>query len=250
MTIRKILALTSLSLCSFAVENTPTPAKVEKAKAEDVKIDSKPLSKYFSFGVRLGAYGMPKYHAIQLEALYTLNETFRLRLVGGGFYHYFNTLYFNNQSYDNVRLNLKNGGLMADWHIFKGGIRVSGGIFINKNELQLSKAGTALPNAVPAFIRNTTTIVSKFKYRWYAPYLGMGYDTPILGNSGISFSADMGFMFQGKARATTHFEGPNAGLLPQNVLDGARHESEGVINSHKWLRTIPIITFGIRYNFT
>ena len=226
------------------------PKKEKLTVLEPIKTAPFGPSKYFSVGVRLGAYGMPKYHALQLEALYTLNTAFRVRFVVGGFYHYFKNLYFNNTEYQQVKLNFKNAGFIGDWHLFKGGLRVSGGFFINRNTLDLTKTNPSLPGPFPAGALAATSISTHFKYRWFAPYIGMGYDTPILWKTGLSLSVDAGFLFQGKAKGrVTNIGGPVAGFIAPQT-DTIRKASEDMINSHRWLRTLPIMTIGLRYNFS
>jgi hypothetical protein len=89
------------------------------------------------------------------------------------------------------------------------------------------------------------TINAKYKYRVLAPYLGLGYDTGSLGETGISLSADAGLWFQGRVRSSFNLTG--TGQSNPVVTNLAKAHLENLLNKHKSIRTVPMVSLGVRY---
>jgi hypothetical protein len=89
------------------------------------------------------------------------------------------------------------------------------------------------------------TIIAKYKFRVVAPYLGLGYDTGSLGDTGLSLSVDAGFWFQGRVRSSFSLSG--TGRNNSMVLENTRDHLNNLLNKHKFIRTMPMISLGLRY---
>ena len=174
------------------------PTALKDTKAEPVRSSSG--HKGWFVGLR-GAY-VP---AGILEIGYEFNATFQLRLLGE-MGRYNRTYSVDGQRYDGIRIKPQKVGIMADWHPWKNGLRVSGGLGYNVDRIQLSHAVTGTLLGQPASVYGTIT--AKYKYRRaMAPYVGIGYDTGSLGDTGLSLSADAGFWFQGKVVPSVNLTG-------------------------------------------
>ena len=224
-------------------KNTPeVPKTLEKSVMGSIQTTSSAAAghKGWFAGMR-GAY----VRSGILEVGYEFNDTFKLRLLGQiGRYNRSYTR--DGQRYDRVRIKPQKVGFMIDWHLWKNGLRLSGGLGYNFDRIQLSQeiVGTLLGQ--PASVYGTLT--AKYKYRRaLAPYLGIGYDTGSLGNSGISISADAGFWFQGKVVSRVYLTG--TGQNNTTVLETAKVHTMNLINKNKSLKNVPMASLGIRYLF-
>jgi hypothetical protein len=180
------------------------------------------------------------------ELGYQFNTTFKLRLIGAGFIRSYKSFSVDGQNYNKVRIKPLKVGLMADWHLWKNGLRLTGGIAYNGDRIGLNRAVTGTLLGRPADVYGTIT--ANYKYRWaIVPYLGLGYDTGSLSNTGISLSADAGFWFQGKVRSSVNFTG--TGQNSDTIINAVKAHTENLINKNKMMRTVPMISLGIRYMF-
>lgn len=180
------------------------------------------------------------------ELGYQFNTTFKLRLIGAGFVQYFKTFSVDNQVYNKVRIKPLKIGLMADWHLWKNGFRLTGGIAYNGDRIRLNHTITGTLFGQPANVYGNVT--ARYQYRWaVVPYLGLGYDTGSLGGSGISLSADAGFWFQGKVRSSVNFTGTGQGN--DMIINNLKLHTANLINKNKLMRTVPMVSLGIRYMF-
>ena len=103
------------------------------------------------------------------------------------------------------------GFLLADWHPYANGFRLSGGLAFNDQRLQRSGSGqfnvrtgaTALSvNGIPYSMAQVGSLDSRARYSRASPYLGVGWGLTPSAGSRLYFSADLGVMYQR----------PNAGL--------------------------------------
>jgi len=210
----------------------------EETKAPQTPVPSKGHQGWF-VGIR-GAY-VPS--AI-LEVGYEFNSTFKLRLLGQ-WGRYYQSHSVDGQTYNHIRFQPGKVGLMADWHPWKNGFRLSGGIAYNADRIRLNHTVTNTLLGQPASVFGT--IGAKYRFRVTAPYLGLGYDTGSLGDSGISLSADAGFWFQGRVRSSFILSG--TGQTTPAMIELTKAHLENLLNKHKLIRTMPMASLGIRYLF-
>ena len=124
-------------------------------------------------------------------------DTFAIR----GLVNYFD-YDLEDESYDDeaneVNLQLQSFGLVLDWHAFRNGFRVSGGAFVNGNELSSVDKGRDLDIGDGLYdgVLDTHTDFSSI-----APYLGLGWSSGH-GRSGLSVGIEVGVLFQGAPRLT------------------------------------------------
>ena len=221
-------------------KETKSPATPKDTKASEATTPTPSGHKGWFVGVR-AAY-VP---SAVLEIGYEFNETFKLRLLGtGGRYH--QTYSVDNQHYNHMRFSPRKIGLMGDWHPWKNGLRLTGGIAYNGDRINAAHTVTGTLLGQPASVYGTITV--NYKYRRYiAPYIGIGYDTGSLGDTGISLSADAGFWIQGKVRPSVNFTG--TGQNTAAVIDSVKLHTATLLNKHKLIRNVPMVSLGMRYLF-
>ena len=100
-----------------------------------------------------------------------------------------------------VDLGLLTASALMDWHMLRGGFRLSGGFLMNKNKLDM----VAVPSGTYD-IGNTTytgaevgTLKGRVDFNDIAAYLGLGWGNPVGATKKLGFAVDVGVMFQGSA---------------------------------------------------
>jgi hypothetical protein len=191
-------------------------------------------------GVRFGTSGI----GLALES-YFVTESFGIRgVVDGGSLPYD---YNQSRGLDGDKLRFGTGVLLADWHPYASGFRLSGGLVYN-NE-RLSGIG---PSSGSAFSMNRLAYSSvglldgRMAVSRATPYLGIGWGLTPRAGSRLYFSADLGVMYQRPSAMLTGGCGSalSAGLCTQLHNDEVEFR-EGADD----LRLYPVISvgFGLRF---
>lgn len=106
---------------------------------------------------------------------------------------------YSDVSYDGD-LKLKSGGFVLDFHPAGGWFRVSAGILLNGNQLDVDAeptAGTFEFNNVTYTVAQVGTARGKADFNAVSPYVGIGFSKSPDADGGLSISGDVGVMFQG-----------------------------------------------------
>ena len=93
----------------------------------------------------------------------------------------------------NGDLDLQTIGLVTDWHPFAGGFRVTGGAFLNNNEISAVATGEELEFGEGKYDGRFDLLLD---FERFAPYLGAGWTSGPIGDPGFSFSVDAGLLYQ------------------------------------------------------
>lgn len=146
-------------------------------------------------------------------------------------------------------LGLSSEKLLLDWRPFQGGFRVSAGLFHNGNKLD----GTA--NVVSTYTigdvsytsAQVGTLSSRLSLKSSAPYLGIGWGASSA-KKGLSFSADLGVLFQGSPRVDLTSTGGTLSNDPTFLAEVAKEEAqlESDLSNFKYY---PVVTLGLGYRF-
>ena len=94
-------------------------------------------------------------------------------------------------------LDLRSVGILGDWHPFENGFRITGGAFLNGNQLSLSTGPGTVDIGKREYQGNLNAEVSLNRL---APYLGLGWRSGRGEAGGFSFFVDAGVMFQGSPK--------------------------------------------------
>ena len=94
-------------------------------------------------------------------------------------------------------LDLQSIGLVTDWHPFAGGFRMTGGVFLNNNEVSAVARGEDLDIGGNSYGGQFDMLLD---FERLSPYFGAGWTSGPIGDPGFSFSVDAGLLFQRSPR--------------------------------------------------
>lgn len=189
----------------------------------------------FALGAKLGTTGLG------LEGTVGLRDHLNLR---GGVYglDYSRELEEDGIEYDGD-LELRSAALLADWHPFGGGFRVSAGGYYNGNEFSGSAEGSLDIGNNTYDARLDATV----DWDGFAPYLGVGYGNAVAGG-GWSFAFDLGVMFTGSPSVDLDGQVNNAALQDQ-FEDDLRREEAQLEDDVEDIEYYPVLNLGLAYRF-
>ncbi len=182
-----------------------------------------------------------------LEAAFPMTQSINARLGFNTYKYSFNEATTSNGLTTNFSGNLNLGSLqaLADWHPWEGSFRVSGGLVYNNNKFTMTaqpSAGTINIGGVPYPVAAGQHVNATVDFTKVAPYLGIGLGrTPK--NTGLSFTSDIGILFQGtpNASVTTNITG-----VDDADLNKANTDLKDALKS---FNIYPVISIGIGYTF-
>lgn len=182
-----------------------------------------------------------------VEAAIPLTQSLDARIGYNGYRYNFDETSTSNGLPTNYSgdLKLNNVQLLADWHPWEGSFRLSGGVIFNNNKFEMTArpSGTTINiGGTPYTVGAGQTVNATVDFNRAAPYLGIGWGrTPK--NTGLSFTSDIGVMFQGKPKGsvTTNISG-----VSQADINRANTDLNDALDN---FRFYPVISFGIGYTF-
>jgi opacity protein-like surface antigen len=153
-----------------------------------------------------------------------------------------------------AELELRSAGVLLDWHPFSGVFRVSGGAYWNGNKATATARPTGGTYEINGQTYNSTDIGSlngKIDFPSVAPYLGIGFGSAPKAGRGMTFSFDLGMLYQRE---------PNVGLTvvcgaaltaPQctQLRNDVAAEAVSLQDELKDFKFYPVVSFGIGYRF-
>lgn len=165
-----------------------------------------------------------------------------------------------NKTYDQDDVNydgkLKLGGfdLLADYHPFASGFRVTGGAYVPTTKFnakaKYTAAGVITLNDTVYTSADVNGVQADVKWNKVRPYLGLGYDGFNKTTKGVYFTADVGVIFAGKP--TVNVNGNCVSLsttVCSNLNRDIAAETASIrddLDSAKWL---PVVQVGLGYRF-
>jgi hypothetical protein len=200
-------------------------------------------------GVKLGTLGL----GVDVTRAVTDRVSVRGTL---NFLNYDRSLTESDVDYD-ADLRLQSLGVLADWHPWAGGFRVSAGAFANRNRFDLRAKpapGSTVTLGGQTFDLGTQveSVDADLRFKRVAPYLGIGWGNAARNGNGWSFVADVGALYQRSPRATlTATCGPAAVNTPvcddiQTRAAQERVELQDSVDDFKWY---PVVSVGVAYSF-
>ena len=195
-----------------------------------------------AIGIKAGTPGL----GVELTMGLLPNLNLRAGLNG---FQYSSSMEVNSIDYD-FDLNLLNLPLLIDWHILESGFRITGGMVLNGNEIDLvSNVDGELViinnKAYPS--DQVGTISGTMGFNDLTPYLGIGWGNAVGENKRFSIGLDLGIMFQGGPQASLSAAGPlgsNPGF--QEDLDAEARAIEKDTSKYDFY---PVIALGINMRF-
>ena len=139
-------------------------------------------------------------------------------------------------------------GIFGDYFPFSGGFRLTGGLTVNNQKIDLTSA--AQPGSQMTVGDQTVTLAADdrlyvaIKVPKATPYIGLGWGHQ-QANKGFGFVADIGATI-GKAKLTVEATGPNLSTVSQADLDKETQELRDGVGK---ITFIPQISLGLNYRF-
>lgn len=188
-----------------------------------------------------GGIGLP---GVMLGYAQPLNERFTLRADVATLGSRSVTRTENSISYSGS-VDTQRVGVFADWFLFKGGMRATGGVTFNKFGLDLSAqtaAGQTITINGTPYAQGGRLDVS-IKFPSTTPYLGIGYGHHA--GKGLSFVWDLGASV-GRATVKGTLGGALAAAVPQAQLDAELADIRDGVGK---IRILPQASIALSYKF-
>jgi hypothetical protein len=176
-----------------------------------------------------------------------------LTLRGGANYLKFNFDSTIDKVDYNMEPELANGSLLLDWYPFANGFRLTGGVYLNDNKINVD--GTFRKDLIPgeyqqyASYTDIVHVKGSVDFNPVAPYAGLGW-TSNHGEKGWGIDLDLGVMFQGAPEVSELYtESPyNLGGYPEvgRFLTEQRRAIEDDLDSFQYY---PVASITLKYNF-
>jgi hypothetical protein len=147
----------------------------------------------------------------------------------------------------NPKLKLLTIGALLDWHPWAQGFRVSAGLYMNNNKLDLTAetSDTVEINDHEYFVSD---IGGKVDFNTLAPYFGIGYGNAVQANGHWHFAFDIGVMYSGSPQVALSATASDPALQPLLDADIAAEVKE--IEDDLEMYTIhPVVSLGVSYLF-
>lgn len=151
-----------------------------------------------------------------------------------------------------AKLKLSNLKAVADWNLI-GGFRLTGGLYVHDNKVDLSGE----PNGSTYTINGNTyqasqigNVTGRVKFGNSAsPYLGIGYG--MVADKGFGFFADVGAIYQGKAKVSLDVSCGSAMTASScsQLQSDAEQERQKVYDKLNGYRFWPVVSVGVSYAF-
>lgn len=141
-------------------------------------------------------------------------------------------------------LELESVHALADWHVFGGGFRVTGGVVFNGNAFSGDATVESGDQVGDATATSDGRLALDVEYDDVAPYVGIGWGNRVRGWSKVSFSIDAGVMAQGSADVNITNDGVS-GVTESDIEEEEREVEDELENFELY----PVISASIVYRF-
>jgi hypothetical protein len=179
-----------------------------------------------------------------------LNEVLNTRIGLNKFWYTYETTAENdNVAADDLsaKLDLHTLPLLLDWHPFKGGFRLSGGLILNSNKITLStQPGDIIDFDDREF--QVTSVDGVAEFESVAPYLGIGVGNAVSAEGNWHIVFDLGVMFQGEPQIELSAVAANP--AEQAALNAAVEKERGDLQDDASpFKYYPVLATGISRKF-
>ena len=146
-------------------------------------------------------------------------------------------------------VHLESVPILLDIHPFHGGFRITGGVFYNRNEIDLSSVVDASTIGLSGLGVGTATVNANVGWsEEFAPYLGIGWGNAADDNTldlpiAVGFSLDIGAFYQGSPDVLLT-ESTGTVSVADLAIEAAQIEED-----MSDLKFFPVITVGIHIRF-
>lgn len=196
-------------------------------------------------GIRAGTTGIGG--DVAFELVPTLSARFGYSWLN------FNTSVDSTDTNYDAKAKLSNGNLFLDWAPLGPFFRVTGGLVLNANKVDVTAqatGGTFTLGGTTYSAADVGTLTGTVKSgNSAAPYLGIGYGR--VAGAGVNFYADLGVMFQGTPKASLAATcGPaTPAALCSQIQASTALEAVDLQDSIKNFKYYPVASIGVTIGF-
>lgn len=192
----------------------------------------------FAIGAKLSTRG------ISFELNKSVLKNINLK-AGAAFFSYTHNGGGGTDDYEyEAKLSLSSLSLLTDWFPFSNAIRLTGGILVNLNKVDINLTPTnsyTVGGDVYA-PEDLGVLNAKVDFNTVSPYIGLGIGNPTSGDSGLKFTFDIGTIYQGSPKVDLSA----TGLIEPSAAPDQEAQLEDNISWFKWY---PVVSFGLMYKF-
>lgn len=138
-------------------------------------------------------------------------------------------------------------GALVDWYPGLGGFRLSGGLRVNNNALDLSSTSAQTVSVGGNSYSPTQVgrLAGSVEFNRFAPYLGIGWQGAVMGGR-MLIGLDFGALYQGKpdVQLTATGAGTNSALA-----DDLTRQSNAIADKYSGFKLSPVISLSFTYRF-
>lgn len=174
-----------------------------------------------------------------------INEKFTIRAEYLGWSA--DDVYTQNSIEYKVNLNLRGGGVFADFRPFEGNFRMVGGVTMRGSSAGLSGSASNGVFTIDGvdYPAAGESIAGKIKFPSTMPYLGIGWGYNGYNKKGLSMGVDLGASF-GKAKGELVF---SQGLVNAAGATAIAAEQKKFNDEVNKLKFFPVVKVGVSYTF-
>lgn len=185
-----------------------------------------------------------------VEATVRLTDKLNFR-IGGNQYSKDETAVEDDIEYD-IEVNLSSVAALFDWHPFDGGFRITAGALLNGNELDF-EARPAADYEIGGIIYTEADLGrldGEVTFDDVAPYASIGWGNAVGENKNITFSVEIGAVFQGEPEVDLTATGGNPALYSTPEFQAAiQKEEDDLQDELDEYEIYPVAAIGISYHF-
>ncbi|MBC7750322.1 MAG: hypothetical protein H7Z73_01190 [Candidatus Saccharibacteria bacterium] len=187
------------------------------------------------------------------DLMYSFDPRFKVRSGFSGL-NYSQTINKSDMTQDGT-LRLNNVDLLADYHPWSGGFRITGGLNVLdvnfKGHAEKTAGGFTTINGTPYSSTEVGSADLDVKWNGAKPYLGIGYDGfNSRQNAGLFFTTDFGVVFSGSPtvnlKTTCIASNP---LICNNIDQDSKKQEDQLKKDLHSIQVLPIIQVGVGYRF-
>ena len=146
-----------------------------------------------------------------------------------------------------------NADLLLDFHPFANAFRLTGGLYINNNEVDVD--GVYRHDLLPpeyrqySYITDQAHVKGTVSYNSLAPYLGIGWSSNQDG-PGWGFNLDLGVLFQGKPEVSElHLEDPWGVGQRSELQTWLADKRQDIVDELDKYEYYPVASITVKYSF-
>lgn len=144
--------------------------------------------------------------------------------------------------------------LLLDWYPAKNGFRVTGGLIINNNKVELNSQDLDRDRTVRIGDRSFTVsdvgeLEGEVEFNDIAPYIGIGFGNPVKPGRQWGFTVDLGIMFQGKGDVSINATNASQAALDLGLNAQLEREEDDIQDEVDNFQVYPILQIGVTYQF-